>query len=142
MVLNKARQVGMGCNDCLVVAYRLPAAQGGIAFAGAPPTGQERILVWWDKFDDPKFNPRWGRGTANHVFVVQTSEVHMEPDDEPVEFDVSFTERELRLIRNSQLYARSDPAGLPGHNLMVVVEKLTLLPGVQEALDVQRKEAG
>ena len=35
-----------------------------------------------------------------------------------------FTEREGRLIDNCQLYAANDPAGLPGHNLMVVIAKL------------------
>ena len=35
-----------------------------------------------------------------------------------------FTQRELRLIRNCQEYAWEDPAGLPGHNLMMLVSKL------------------
>lgn len=35
-----------------------------------------------------------------------------------------FTQRELRLIRNCMEYADEDPAGLPGHNLMMLVSKL------------------
>lgn len=38
-------------------------------------------------------------------------------------WDDVFTERELRLISNCQTYAREDPAGLPGHNLMVIISK-------------------
>lgn len=34
-----------------------------------------------------------------------------------------FTERELRLISNCQNYVMDDPAGLPGHNLMVIIDK-------------------
>ena len=35
-----------------------------------------------------------------------------------------FTKRELRLICNCCEYAEGDPAGLPGHNLMMLVAKL------------------
>lgn len=34
-----------------------------------------------------------------------------------------FNERELRLISNCQNYAMDDPAGLPGHNLMIIIDK-------------------
>lgn len=40
-----------------------------------------------------------------------------------------FDERELRLILNCVNYANGDPAGLPGHNLMVIVAKLCALYG-------------
>lgn len=36
-----------------------------------------------------------------------------------------FTQRELRLLRNCQEYANDDPAGLPGHNLIMLIDKLT-----------------
>ena len=36
----------------------------------------------------------------------------------------TFTPRELRLITNCIQYAAGDPAGLPGHNLMIIVDKL------------------
>jgi hypothetical protein len=35
-----------------------------------------------------------------------------------------FDERELRLIKNCINYTNNDPAGLPGHNLLVIVAKL------------------
>lgn len=37
---------------------------------------------------------------------------------------IVFSEREERLIKNAIRYAREDPAGLPGHNLMVIIEKM------------------
>lgn len=39
--------------------------------------------------------------------------------------DVEFTERESRLIENCVTYAFDDPAGVPGHGLMILVAKLT-----------------
>lgn len=38
-------------------------------------------------------------------------------------FNDSLTDRELRLIENSVHYAQHSPAGLPGHNLMVIIDK-------------------
>lgn len=35
-----------------------------------------------------------------------------------------FEEREWRLITNCRVYADNDPAGLPGHNLMLIVSKM------------------
>lgn len=43
--------------------------------------------------------------------------------------DAIFTERELRLIENCKGYAASDPAGLPGHNLLLIIDKLDDLVG-------------
>lgn len=40
-----------------------------------------------------------------------------------------FTERELRLVRNCVEYQDGDPAGLPGHNLMLLVAKLATNDG-------------
>ena len=42
---------------------------------------------------------------------------------------VIFTERELRLIDNCRKYAIDDPAGLPGHNLMLIIDKFDGLVG-------------
>jgi len=39
-------------------------------------------------------------------------------------FTNSFTPREHSLIQNSIVYSRSDPAGLPGHNLIIIVAKM------------------
>lgn len=38
-----------------------------------------------------------------------------------------FTERELNLIANCDGYALNNPAGLPGHNLMIIIHKLDTL---------------
>lgn len=35
-----------------------------------------------------------------------------------------FTAREINLIDNCKAYAANDPAGLPGHNLMIIIAKL------------------
>jgi hypothetical protein len=38
-----------------------------------------------------------------------------------------FDERQRQLIANCKLYAQNDPAGLPGHNLMVIIAKMAQL---------------
>jgi hypothetical protein len=38
-----------------------------------------------------------------------------------------FEEREIRLIENCRTYAENDPAGLPSHNLMIIIAKLSSL---------------
>lgn len=35
-----------------------------------------------------------------------------------------FDERQRRLIKNCSIYAENDPAGLPGHNLMLIIAKM------------------
>lgn len=40
-----------------------------------------------------------------------------------------FSERDLQLIKNCQTYRRNGPAGLPGHNLMIIIDKLVELIG-------------
>jgi hypothetical protein len=39
-------------------------------------------------------------------------------------YTIYLTERELGLIANCQTYATDAPAGLPGHNIMLIVAKL------------------
>lgn len=36
----------------------------------------------------------------------------------------TFTKREIALIGNCRTYNANDPAGLPGHNLMVIITKM------------------
>ncbi len=36
----------------------------------------------------------------------------------------TFDDRELRLIANARAYIANDPAGLPGHNLLLIIDKL------------------
>ena len=38
-----------------------------------------------------------------------------------------FDERQLRLIQNCRDYEKNDPAGLPGHQLMLVVAQMARL---------------
>ncbi len=58
---------------------------------------------------------------------LEQSELKIRMEKPPTRFsfiweDV-FNERELRLISNCQNYAMEDPAGLPGHNLMIIIDK-------------------
>ena len=46
-------------------------------------------------------------------------------DDEFAKFlEKYFSDRERLLISNCIVYTDNQPAGLPGHNLMVIIEKL------------------
>ncbi|HRT10185.1 MAG TPA: hypothetical protein P5233_17510 [Candidatus Paceibacterota bacterium] len=42
-------------------------------------------------------------------------------------WQAEFDERQQRLIKNCEDYALSDPAGVPGHNLMLIVAKMSLM---------------
>lgn len=44
--------------------------------------------------------------------------------DKALQSLTEFSDREKRLIKNSVVYAENDPAGLPGHNLMIIIAKL------------------
>jgi len=78
--------------------------------------------------------------------VMEPKEIELEEREELIvekvwQPGVVFTERELRLIVNSEVYVHNDPAGLPGHNLMVIIDKFDQLVGMmagcltQEELD-------
>jgi hypothetical protein len=48
-------------------------------------------------------------------------------------WQVGFDERQRRLIANCRAYAKNDPAGLPAHNLMVIIAQMaSLLDGVDQ----------
>ena len=47
-----------------------------------------------------------------------------EENELPIYVAKHFDDRELRLIKNCQNYTIGDPAGLPGHNLMIIIAKL------------------
>lgn len=49
------------------------------------------------------------------------------PDEQITDWKRFFNEREQRLIRNCLDYSRNDPAGLPGHNIMLIVATMTKL---------------
>ena len=38
-----------------------------------------------------------------------------------------FDERQQRLIANARAYAQNDPAGIPGHNLMLIIDKMAAM---------------
>lgn len=67
-------------------------------------------------------------------------------DAAPPEPDgVSFSEREMQLMLNCITYASASPAGLPGHNLMLIIAKLVNALGVNAndirgALDQMAKQ--
>ncbi len=43
-------------------------------------------------------------------------------------FDIDYFDgREVGLIKNSQIYAKNDPAGIPAHNLMLIIDKYAKL---------------
>lgn len=46
-----------------------------------------------------------------------------EIESDVVAWNRAFTERELQLINNCLTYALASPAGLPGHNLMLIIAK-------------------
>jgi hypothetical protein len=93
-----ARQAGFGCDDCLIVQamHRGRIAEDGtplpprlslfgISDLGAEGeelehrTGEDHLSKLYDRFkrtfDDPRFNPRWERGTAEYVEVVEIAGV-------------------------------------------------------------------
>lgn len=54
-------------------------------------------------------------------------------EERPYHWLDEFDERQKRLIYNSIDYARKDPAGLPGHNLMVIINTMaTILDAYSE----------
>lgn len=48
-------------------------------------------------------------------------------------------ERERRLVQNCCTYASSDPAGLPGHNLMIIVAKMAAILDDQWLVDASKR---
>ncbi len=60
--------LGCGCTDCLVV---MVAREGDGMIAASRPSGAEALSgLYASTFDDPRFNPRWTRGTAPYVEIV------------------------------------------------------------------------
>ncbi len=58
-----ALEADFGCEDCLVVQDRERDFHG--------PVIEELPAVYREKFDDPRWNPRWRHGTADHTVVVE-----------------------------------------------------------------------
>ncbi|MCO5181535.1 MAG: hypothetical protein M9896_15950 [Candidatus Promineofilum sp.] len=49
-------------------------------------------------------------------------------------------EREVRLINNCKTYKNDDPAGLPGHNIMLIVAKMADLLDQTQGFFIWHKE--
>lgn len=47
------------------------------------------------------------------------------------------TDREIRLINNCKNHVANDPAGLPGHNLIIIIAKLSDLLTGKELADLE-----
>lgn len=60
---------------------------------------------------------------------IQADKIKAAVRELPAEARSVFTERDLRLIENCKSYVGSDPAGLPGHNLLLIINKLDDLVG-------------
>lgn len=73
-VLAAAKEVSFGCEDCLVVMdkHEIYAKDAEDLMGG----------LYYTKFDDPEFNPRWDRGTAAYVFTVNADDWTIQGDDE------------------------------------------------------------
>jgi len=68
--LNKyAQGQKVGCEDCLVVMSEnnLPN-KFDIEYDGEI---EDLADDYWGKYNDPRWNPRWDRGTADHVEVLE-----------------------------------------------------------------------
>lgn len=63
-VWQAAKEVGFGCVDCLVVSDRQKHYYNG---------HEELSLLYWKKFDDPQFNPRWEHGTAAYTLIIEAA---------------------------------------------------------------------
>jgi len=57
-----ALQLTCGCRDCLTII-----TTDEIFFMGSEDVGP----LYRETFDDPRFNPRWKNGTADHVHIVR-----------------------------------------------------------------------
>lgn len=62
-VVTAARDCGFGCNDCLVVMDDNDEIY-------AADADELKGSLYYTKFRDPVFNPRWDLGTAAYVFTV------------------------------------------------------------------------
>lgn len=46
----------------------------------------------------------------------------------------NFDERQQRLIENCRMYSRNDPAGMPGHNLALIIAKFAFMADTTERM--------
>ena len=60
---------------------------------------------------------------------------------EPNNWTKAFDERQRRLIVNCRDYAASDPAGVPGHNLMLIIAQMAELLDMTDGIVPRYKVA-
>ena len=48
----------------------------------------------------------------------------LKPNQRKLEWSRNFNERQQRLIQNAYAYTSCDPAGLPGHNLLIIIAQM------------------
>lgn len=51
----------------------------------------------------------------------------------------TFSKREIRLIRNCRAHSANDPAGLPGHNLILIIAKMADMLEIADKVEVNHK---
>lgn len=69
--------------------------------------------------------PQWKVYYVAPPGVHKTKEIIVKEETKEQMPAPEFTEREWSLIRNCIEYANGEPAGLPGHNLMLIIAKLS-----------------
>jgi hypothetical protein len=67
----RAVQYDFGCSACLVVMCRGEATRIKTLQHSEQIESGTFEADYWATFDDPKWNPRWKRGTAPYVEVVE-----------------------------------------------------------------------
>lgn len=60
-IYNEAKDCQFGCRACLVVLSKSKVRNDG----------DDLVPRYLDTFEAPEFNPRWGRGTADYVIVLE-----------------------------------------------------------------------
>ena len=70
-IYNYMLELGIGCKTCLVVSYAHP--EFGINFITETDLSYKDNPLYWDKFNNVRFNPRWDCGIASHTKVIYRS---------------------------------------------------------------------
>ena len=68
IIRKEALKIGFGCEDCLVVM-----TQNRIV--GPDDFDPDELKNYMVTFNDPKFNPRWKRGTCDHYIQLDVEDI-------------------------------------------------------------------
>ncbi len=60
-IYSEAKDCQFGCSACLVVMDKSKVRNDG----------DDLVPRYFDTFEAPEYNPRWGRGTADYVVVIE-----------------------------------------------------------------------